>query len=139
MASRREGVDASDLDGSREDESKPPGDAKRVAEGAMRALMDGKAIDVIALEVRNITLIADYFVIASGTTQRQVRALCDRVVEALSPIRKPLHIEGYELGYWALLDYGNVIVHIFREPERSFYGLERLWGDAPRLEIQSAP
>jgi len=114
----------------------PSRDAREIALGAASALLDGKGIDVVILEVKKITLIADYFVIASGSTQRHVRALADRIVETLSEFRKPLHVEGYELGYWTLLDYGDVVIHIFRDPERSFYGLERLWGDAPRVELE---
>ena len=81
-----------------------------------------------------MTSIADYFVIASGATQRQVKALSDRVLWGLDEERKPSHVEGYETGSWVLLDYGDVVVHVFKEQERAFYGLERLWGDAPRME-----
>ncbi|QUL99597.1 MAG: ribosome silencing factor [Candidatus Fermentithermobacillus carboniphilus] len=99
-----------------------------------RTLDLGRAVDVVILEVKAITLIADYFVIASGTSQRHVKALADRAIEENT--WKPIHVEGYELGYWVLLDYGDVVVHIFREAERSFYGLERLWGDAPRVDLE---
>jgi ribosome-associated protein len=88
---------------------------------------------VVVLDVKELTLIADYFVIASGANQRHVKALADRVLEGVQDSRKPSHVEGHELGYWVLLDYGDVVVHVFRETERAFYGLERLWGDAPRL------
>lgn len=86
------------------------------------------------LSVGEMTSIADFFVIASGTTQRQVKALTDRVLLGLDGTRKPSHIEGYDTGTWILMDYGDVVVHVFREQERAFYGLERLWGDAPRMD-----
>lgn len=79
-------------------------------------------------------MLSDYFVIASGKTATQVKALARRLREKVRTSRKT-HVEGEDLGLWVLMDYGDVIVHIFREPERSFYGLERLWGDAPRLEV----
>lgn len=94
---------------------------------------EGKADNVVVLSVRGLTLIADYFVIASAANQRHVRALSDRVLEGLDSSRKPSHIEGYEAGLWVLMDYGDVVVHVFREAERAFYGLERLWGDAPKV------
>jgi len=94
-------------------------------------------VNVTVLSVGEMTSIADYFVIASGATDRQVKALSDRVLMGLDSVRKPSHIEGYENGSWVLLDYGDVVVHVFREQERAFYGLERLWGDAPRLELRS--
>ena len=96
-------------------------------------LDEGKGEDVIVLAVKGMTLIADYFVIASGTSQRHVKSLADRVLEGMEQVKKLSHVEGYENGSWILLDYGDVVVHIFRRAERAFYGLERLWGDAPRL------
>jgi len=113
-------------------------EAKVLAVKAAHALTEGKGIDVVVLEVKEITLIADYFVIASGTNPRHVKALADRVANALDDMRKPAHVEGYELGYWVLLDYDDVVVHVFRESERSFYGLERLWGDAPKVDYSGS-
>lgn len=110
-------------------------DSQKMATTAGEALAEGKADKVVVLEVQGLTLIADYFVIASAPNQRHVRALADRVLEELSKTRKPHHIEGYEGGLWVLMDYGDFVVHVFREQERAFYGLERLWGDAPRVEI----
>lgn len=94
-------------------------------------LYQGKGTGIEILDVQGLTLLADYFVIATGMNQRHVRALADMLVRDL---QKPIHVEGYEAAKWILLDYGDVIVHVFREAERAFYGLERLWGDAPRLE-----
>ncbi len=98
-------------------------------------LREGKGVDVQILEVKGLTLLADYFVIATGLNQRHVRSLADTLSREL---RKPIHVEGYDVATWILLDYGDVIVHVFREAERGFYGLERLWGDAPRLKVQES-
>ncbi len=111
--------------------------AKGLATAVASSLEEGKGVNVTVLSVGEMTSIADYFVIASGATDRQVKALSDRVLMGLDSVRKPSHIEGYENGSWVLLDYGDVVVHVFREQERAFYGLERLWGDAPRLELRS--
>lgn len=110
--------------------------ARNFAVTAARALHEGKGSSVIVLDVRNVTLIADYFVIASGSNPRHVRALADRLLKTSDRIRKPMHVEGYQMGYWVLLDYGDVVVHVFREDERNFYGLERLWGDAPEVDFE---
>ena len=89
---------------------------------------------MVVLDVHELTLIADYFVIASGANQRHVKSLADRLIDGPGFSRRPNHVEGYALGRWILLDYGDVVVHVFLDEERSFYGLERLWGDAPELE-----
>lgn len=108
---------------------------KEMAKTAAEILSAGKAGKVVVLDVQGLTLIADYFVIASAPNQRHVRALADMVLEGLSGVREPHHIEGYEGGLWVLMDYGDFVVHVFRNEERAFYGLERLWGDAPRVEV----
>lgn len=110
-----------------------------MATTAASLLIGGKAENVIVLVVKDMTLIADYFVIASGSSRRHVKSLADRVLEGVRDIKKPSHVEGYDAGLWVLLDYGDVVVHAFRETERAFYGLERLWGDAPRLELAADP
>jgi len=107
--------------------------AEKAALAVAEILADGKGEEVTVLAVKGMTLIADYFVIASGTSQRHVKSLADRVLEGMEQVKKLSHVEGYENGSWVLLDYGDVVVHIFRRAERAFYGLERLWGDAPRL------
>ncbi|NLU05256.1 MAG: ribosome silencing factor [Firmicutes bacterium] len=112
-------------------------EAKALAIQAAKCLYDGKGTDVVILDVGDITLIADFFVIASGSNPRHVQALADRVVYSEDIPKKPMHVEGYGLGFWVLLDYGDVIVHVFRDEEREFYGLERLWGDAPQVEFQA--
>ena len=95
-----------------------------------RFLSEKKAKDIMALEIRELTTIGDYFVIASGGSDTQVKALSDAVEEGLSALG-----EDYQSGMWIVLDYYDVIVHIFHEQAREFYGLERLWADAPRVEL----
>lgn len=96
---------------------------------------DKKGIDVVLLDVHELLVITDIFIISSGTTRRQVRALIDAVEEALrGHDRRPLRREGQEDSQWVLLDYGDIVVHVFDNPTRAYYDLERLWGDAPRLE-----
>lgn len=98
-------------------------------------LLDSKkGDDITAIEIKDLTTLGDYFVIASGASNIQVRALSDTVEEGLSKLGlEPRRIEGYQTGMWIVLDYSEVIVHIFHEQTRAFYGLERLWADAPRL------
>jgi ribosome-associated protein len=94
---------------------------------------------VVLLDVSALLVITDIFVIASGTSRRHVLTLADEVEERLSSLgRKPLRREGLEHATWVLLDYGDVVVHVFDEPTRRYYDLERLWVDAPRTELSSA-
>ena len=100
---------------------------------------DRKASDVKILDIRKITLVADYFLIASAPTSVRVRAIADAIEErAKERGLRPLHREGYTTGRWILLDYGSVIAHVFHEDERKFYDLERLWGDAAVLDVATA-
>lgn len=105
---------------------------------AAKLLHEGKGLDVVVLDVGSITVFADYFVIASGSSSRHVRSLSDKLLYSERRMRKPAHVEGYQMGSWVLLDYGDVVVHIFGENERHFYGLERLWGDAPEVEVEQS-
>ena len=92
-------------------------------------------MDIALLDVHELLVITDIFVIASGGTRRQVQALTDAVEEASRAMdRKPLRREGQDDAQWVLLDYGDLVVHVFDTPTRAFYDLERLWGDAPRLD-----
>jgi ribosome-associated protein len=103
---------------------------------AVRAAEDKKAIELAVLDLRKAAGFTDFFVIASGTNQRQIRAIADSVVAALAAQGvKPAHVEGYERSEWVLLDYFDFIVHIFAPETRLFYGLERLWGNAERIEV----
>lgn len=95
--------------------------------------------DVLALEVRELTSIADYFLLITAGSAAQVEAICDAMDAALSAEGiEPLHVEGRAEGRWVLMDYADVIIHVFREDARAFYGLERLWGDAPRLDVSAS-
>ncbi|MGE5380343.1 MAG: ribosome silencing factor [Methylocystaceae bacterium] len=93
---------------------------------------DEKAINVSILDIRKLTVLADYFIIASGRSVLQVKNLADTIVNTLSEEADlhPLRQEGLSEGKWAVLDYGMVIIHLFRQEEREFYQLESLWGDA---------
>lgn len=98
---------------------------------------DKKAVNIVALDLRQVTSFAEFFVIVSGTNQRQVQAISDEINEKLKEQSnaRPLRIEGYASGEWVLLDYGDFIVHIFEQKARDFYDLERLWRDARKVEI----
>ena len=102
---------------------------------AVAAAEDKQAVDVALLDLRKAAGFADYFLICSGTNPRQIRAIADAIVEALASVgSKPAHVEGYERSEWILLDYFDFIVHVFAPDTRLFYGLERLWGNAERVE-----
>lgn len=103
---------------------------------AVKALDDKKGKDIKVLRTADQTTLADYFIICSGTSNTQVRALSEAVEEALSKAgEEPHHIEGHRGGQWTLMDYSSVVVHIFTEEGREFYGLERLWSDAQPVDI----
>jgi ribosome-associated protein len=103
---------------------------------AVAAAEDKKAVDLVVLDLRKAGGFADYFLICSGANARQTRAIADAIMEALQEEgAKPAHIEGYERSEWVLLDYFDFIVHIFAPETRLFYGLERLWGNAERVEV----
>lgn len=104
---------------------------------AVAAMLDSKkATDIQAIEIKELTTIGDYFVIASGSSNAQVKALCDAVEEGLAAKGEaPRRIEGYQSATWILLDYYDVIVHVFHEQTRELYSLERLWADAPRVTL----
>jgi ribosome-associated protein len=102
----------------------------------VRAAEDKKAYDLLVLDLRKAAGFTDYFVICSGANARQIRAIADAVHEALAMDgAKPAHIEGYDRSEWVLLDYFDFIVHIFGPETRAFYGLERLWGSAERVDV----
>jgi ribosome-associated protein len=106
---------------------------------AVRAAEDKKAVDLTVLDLRRAAGFTDYFVLASGNNARQVRAIADAVIDALSAAgTKPAHVEGYDRSEWILLDYFDFIVHVFAPETRMFYGLERLWGNAERVEVSPA-
>ena len=103
---------------------------------AVKAALDKKALDVVVLDLRNTPAFTDFFVLCSGHSTRQVKAIADAVEEALRAAKvRPSHIEGYDRGEWVLIDYFTFIVHVFTPQTRLFYSLERLWGDAERIEV----
>jgi ribosome-associated protein len=113
-----------------------PADTKEKAFLCARAALDHKVIDLVILEVKNLSSFTDYFIVCSGNSDRQVQAIAAHIEEKLGKEEiHPLSIEGKREGRWVLLDYGDVVIHVFYQPVREFYDLERLWSDAPRIEL----
>jgi len=111
---------------------------KELAEAAVKLLDDKKASNIETFYIEQLTILADYFVVCSGTSTTHTRALADELEfklkqQGITPLRK----EGYSSSTWILLDYGSVVVHIFTEDTRKFYSLERLWADAPKIGEES--
>lgn len=101
-----------------------------------QAALDTKAVDLVVLDVAALTSIADYLVICTGRSDRQVQAIAQAIDEQLRQHgHRPGAIEGMSRGQWVLMDYADVIVHIFYKPVREFYDLERLWEHAPRVQL----
>ncbi|MBQ9859902.1 MAG: ribosome silencing factor [Clostridia bacterium] len=112
--------------------------AKAIWQTAVVSLDSHKATDIKLLDVAAVTSIADWFLLASGGSANQVRSLCDYVEEALAKEGyHPLRTEGYQTGDWITLDYGDLMIHLFRREVRQFYDLERLWADAPAVDIEA--
>jgi ribosome-associated protein len=100
----------------------------------IRSVLGKKAVDVVALDLRELTSIADVFIICSGRSNRQVSAIAEHVEHDLRKHKiKPLSVEGAREGQWVLMDYGHVIIHVFHESARQFYDLEGFWADARRV------
>ncbi|HVR44887.1 MAG TPA: ribosome silencing factor [Thermoanaerobaculia bacterium] len=108
---------------------------------AVDAALDKKAFDLDVLSVGTLTSIADFFILCSANNERQTQAIADAIEERLrKDLRtRPLYVEGAGVGRWILMDYGDFIFHIFTEDCRRFYGLERLWGDAPNATAEFVP
>lgn len=103
---------------------------------AAHAASEKKATDRVLLDLRKIASFTEFFLICTGASTRQVQAISNAIEETLRKDgKRPLHIEGYSSAEWILLDYGDFIVHIFSPASRRFYDLERLWRDAPRVEV----
>ena len=97
----------------------------------MEAIADKKGADIVLLDIRPVSLLADYFVIASGGTERQIQAIIDAVLDRLDEAKvAPLRVEGIPASGWVILDYGSVVVHLFAPDVRDYYQLERLWSRA---------
>lgn len=110
-------------------------DSKQKLENIVKILDEKKAEDIVAIETSEVTIVSDYFVIASGTSNTHVRSLADDLEDGMAKLGvEPNHIEGRATG-WILLDYGEVIVHIFMRDSREYYNLERLWADAHKLDL----
>jgi ribosome-associated protein len=111
---------------------------RQLLETAVKAADDKRAEEIVVLNMKGISLVADYFIICHGNSDRQVQAIAkemkDKVLELGSDVKR---IEGYDEAKWILVDLGDVIAHIFHRDERGYYNLERLWGDAPLENIQS--
>ena len=108
---------------------------KEMVSIAVKALDDKQGKDIKVLRTADQTTLADYFVICNGTSNTQVRALADAVEEAMSKAgEEPHHIEGHRGNQWTLMDYSAVVIHVFTEEGREFYGLERLWSDAEAVD-----
>ena len=115
------------------------GSSRDLAVAAARAAADKQGERVVVLDVRDLIVITDYFVISSGGSQRQVRTIVDEVERALRTQGvKPVRREGEREGGWVLLDFVDVVVHVFAPEERDYYELERLWRDAPTVEWEEA-
>ena len=107
-----------------------------VVEKIVKVLDSKKGIDIRVLDIRGLSVLADYFVIVTGSSDRQVQALADNVEEELDKEGVyPINKEGYNTAEWVLLGYDDVIVHIFQRETREFYGLEHVWQDAPEVDI----
>lgn len=102
----------------------------------MALTLERKALDVAVLDLKGISSATDYFVIATGNSDVQVKAIADHVVDELKKDGvRPQHVEGMSGGRWVLIDYIDFVVHVFHPQARSFYQLENLWGDAPRWDV----
>jgi len=111
--------------------------SKQLADKITEQIFSKKGFDVILLDLRKLTAIADYFVICSADSDTQVKAIADEIDSKLAEEGiKSWHIEGYRALSWILIDYVDVVVHIFKKDSREFYKLEKLWGDAPSVKVE---
>lgn len=110
--------------------------SKEMTSLAIKALEDKKGNDIRVIDIRDISIIADYFIIASGNNRNQVQTMADNVEEVLGRADyEPRQTEGYGTAAWILMDYNDIIVHIFSEEDRLFYDLERIWRDGKSVDI----
>lgn len=112
-------------------------DSKQVTKIAFDALEDKKGVNIKVIDISSISILADYFIIAGGTNENQVKALADNVEEELAKVDlMPKQIEGYDNANWILMDYQDVIIHIFNEQDRLFFDLERIWSDGQLVDAK---
>ena len=124
------------LDMRKESEKVNSSDYARLAAGSG---LDKKALDPVVLDLRGLSSVADFFVILTGTSDRHVQAVAENIMEAFKGVGNSLiGSEGLSKGNWVLLDYGDVVVHVFLEPVREYYDIERLWIDAPCLDLDDS-
>ncbi len=110
--------------------------AKEIVKLAVKALEDKKAEDIRIIDIREVSVLADYFIIASGNNANQVQAMTDNVEQELGKAGHPCRqVEGYQSASWILMDYGDIIVHAFCKEDRLFYDLERIWRDGRIMEV----
>lgn len=104
---------------------------------AIKCAAEKKAVNMVALDLRQVASFTEFFVVCSGTNQRQVQAIADEISEQLKKQlgQSPVRVEGYNTAEWLLMDYGDFVVHIFDKDAREFYDLERLWRDAGKVEL----
>ena len=116
-----------------------PASAESKARRAGRAALDKKAIDLAVLDVQGVSSVTDYFLVCSGRSAPHVKTIADAIREELKADGvRPLHTEGQPESGWVLLDYGDVLMHVFLEDTRAYYALERRWGDAPTNPVDGA-
>ena len=117
----------------------PRPSAEHKARRAARAARDKKAVDLNGLDVQGVSSVTDYFLVCSGRSAPHVKTIADAIREELKEDGvRPLHAEGQAESGWVLLDYGDVLMHVFLEDTRAYYALERLWGDAPSISVDGA-
>lgn len=110
-------------------------DARQFLIEIARMAHDNRSENVIALDMRGLTAITDFTVIATGTSDRQIRAVADQIIEYGKKIgQRPYGVDGYENARWVVVDFVDVVAHLFSAPYRAYYDLELLWGDAPRVD-----
>ncbi|MBQ2617975.1 MAG: ribosome silencing factor [Oscillospiraceae bacterium] len=111
---------------------------KTIALTAAKALEEKKGINIKLLEVADVTTLAEYFLICTGSSSTHVKTLCDAVEEAVDGCGEPLlHREGHRGGTWVLLDFGSLVCHVFTDETRRFYDLERMWNDAKPIALEA--
>jgi ribosome-associated protein len=108
--------------------------SKNIARAIAKIADDKKAKDIVVLDLKKLSAFTDYFVICSGTSDRQVKTIAGAIeMEMKKKDVRPLGMEGYETGHWILVDFGDVVAHVFYDDERHYYQLEKLWADAPKV------
>lgn len=111
-------------------------DSKELLETVVKAADSKRAEEIVALDVANVSLLADYFVIMQANSERQVKAIADEIEERVAAAGVQVRdIEGKNAANWVLLDFGDVVVHVFRTETRQFYNLEKLWAEAPLVDV----